>query len=167
MKYFSKEIQKDGYIYKTAGVKARDDVDAILRDAGFKELLIPTVGDEDRKEAGKVKKLMAHFRIRNVWNKETKHMGKGDILVIQYPTIEHSIFLTSVLRDLRKRGVKIYFLIHDLESLDDLDPCNMAIGHIVFSRFRTLIRSIKEVHIGHNVLPLVIGVEQVLAYHNL
>ena len=39
MKYFSKEIQKDGYIYKTAGVKARDDVDAILRDAGFKELL--------------------------------------------------------------------------------------------------------------------------------
>ena len=48
MKYFSKEIQKDGYIYKTAGVKARDDVDAILRDAGFKELLIPTVGDEDR-----------------------------------------------------------------------------------------------------------------------
>ena len=149
MKYFSKEIQKDGYIYKTAGVKARDDVDAILRDAGFKELLIPTVGDEDRKEAGKVKKLMAHFRIRNVWNKETKHMGKGDILVIQYPTIEHSIFLTSVLRDLRKRGVKIYFLIHDLEYIRLAVPGN---EEMTSAKSKRLELEQKALHFGNKII---------------
>ena len=116
MRYFSKEIQRDGYIYKTAGVKARDDVDAILRECGYKELFIPTVGD-DRKKAGKAKKLMAHFTIRNSWSKETKKLKAGDSLFIQYPTVEHSIFLTSVLRDLRKKGVKLYFLIHDLEYI--------------------------------------------------
>ena len=127
MRYFSKEIQRDGYIYKTAGVKARDDVDAILRECGYKELFIPTVGD-DRKKAGKAKKLMAHFTIRNSWSKETKKLKAGDSLFIQYPTVEHSIFLTSVLRDLRKKGVKLYFLIHDL--------LNKKISRYIYSQTR-------------------------------
>ena len=116
MKYYSKEVQKADYIQKTAGVKARDDVEAILKEEGYKELKISTIVD-DRKKTGKAKKLLAHFQVRSAWIKETKMIGKGDILFVQYPTIEHSIFLSSVFRDLRKRGAKIYFLIHDLEYI--------------------------------------------------
>ena len=116
MKCYSKEIQKQGHIYKTAGVKARDDTEAILGRKGFEEVLIPSLKD-DRVEAGKVKKALAHFQIRNMWRKKTAGLKKGDLLFIQYPTIEHSIFLASVFRDLRKRGVKIIFLIHDLEFI--------------------------------------------------
>ena len=57
MKCYSKEIQKQGHIYKTAGVKARDDTEAILGRKGFEEVLIPSLKD-DRVEAGKVKKAL-------------------------------------------------------------------------------------------------------------
>ena len=105
MKYFSKEIEEEGYLYKTAGVKARDDVEDILRKKGFKEVYIPTVSG-DREKASKVKKLTAHFKIRDIWKKKTAMIGEGDVLFVQYPTLEHSIFLSSVFRDLRKRGAK-------------------------------------------------------------
>ena len=116
MKYYSKEIQKAGYIYQTAGVKARDDVEKILAGEGYEELLIPSIED-DRKKINKIKKLAVHFRIRKIWKKETQKIGKNDILIVQFPVLEHCIFLSSVFRDLRKKGVKIYFLIHDLDYL--------------------------------------------------
>ncbi|HCA22039.1 MAG TPA: galactofuranosyltransferase [Lachnospiraceae bacterium] len=123
MKYFSKEIEEEGYLYKTAGVKARDDVEDILRKKGFKEVYIPTVSG-DREKASKVKKLTAHFKIRDIWKKKTAMIGEGDVLFVQYPTLEHSIFLSSVFRDLRKRGAKIIFLIHDLEYIRLAVPGN-------------------------------------------
>ena len=116
MNYYTREIPDEKYLYKTAGVKARDDIEAILGGQGYEELLIPMLG-YDRRTAGKVKKVSAHFKVRNVWHEKTKHIGKGDTIFIQYPTIEHSLFLASVLRDIRKRGARIVFLIHDLDYL--------------------------------------------------
>ncbi|SEF84544.1 hypothetical protein SAMN04487934_10437 [Eubacterium ruminantium] len=116
MKYFTKEIPDEKYLVKTAGVKARDDVETILEGAGYQELRIPAIM-EDRRSLGKVKKFQAHFQIRKVWSKVTRDIGAGDTILIQYPTIEHSIFLSSVFRDIRKRGGRIIFLIHDLDYL--------------------------------------------------
>ena len=116
MNYYSKEVTDIKFLYKTAGVKARDDVEYILRGIGYKEIGIPTLRD-DRKNVGKVKKVLAHFKVRNLWNKMTKELSKGDTILIQYPIREHTIFLSSVLRNIRKRGAKIIFLIHDLDSL--------------------------------------------------
>ena len=116
MKYYSKEIQKAGYIHQTAGVKARDDVEAILANEGFKELLIPSIND-DRKNMGKIKKISTHFQIRKIWKDSTKELKNKDLFIVQFPVLEHCIFLSSVFRDLRKRGVRIVFLIHDLDYL--------------------------------------------------
>lgn len=148
MKYFSKVVHKEGYIYKTAGVKARDDVDDILVESGYKEVFIPTVND-DREDIGKIRKVIAHLKIRNTWSKRTKNIGKGDVILIQFPTIEHSIFLSSVLRDLRKRGAKIYFLLHDLEYIRLSVPGN---EDMTKSKSKRLELEQRALHFGNKII---------------
>lgn len=148
MKYYSREIQKSEYLQKTAGVKARDDVEAILKEEGYSELLIPSL-DENRKTLGKVKKVATHFHIRKIWKDSTKNLTKGDEILIQYPTIEHSIFLSSVFRDLRKKGVRIIFLIHDLEYMRLVVSDN---ENMTKSKGRRLELEQKALHFGNRII---------------
>ena len=41
----------------------------------------------------------------------------GDQLLIQFPMLHHSFFTTRLVRKIQRRGVQVYFIIHDLEAL--------------------------------------------------
>ena len=44
-------------------------------------------------------------------------LESGDQLLIQFPMLHHSFFTTSLVRKIQRRGVQVYFIIHDLEAL--------------------------------------------------
>lgn len=116
MNYFVSEVQTDEGVQKTAGVKARDDVEAILKKMGMQELQIVTKWQE-RKEGSIAYRVSVHSKVKKVWEKSLSMLKSGDILIVQFPIIEHSIFLSRVFKKLEKRGVRIVLIIHDLELL--------------------------------------------------
>ncbi len=115
-RFFTREIRtEDGYA-RTAGIKARDDVDAILTGAGWEGILID-VPAEDRAAQNKAQKLLYHEKLRRIWSKALADLGSGDTLLVQFPLVNHFITDSLVLREVRRRGVKIVLLIHDLDML--------------------------------------------------
>lgn len=126
MKYFIQELQDDEGLQKTAGIKARDDVDAILASMGYAPLRI-VVDQNRRKEAGSLESLKIHFQIGQIWKDALKDLGEGDTLVIQFPVSSHSVMIAPQVRRCQKRGARIILLVHDLETLrvltrDDIKP---------------------------------------------
>lgn len=115
MIYYTSEIQIEDGLKKTAGIKARDDIEAIFRKDGYKALQIESAAFG----TGTFEKLKNHYRISRKWKNATVSLKKKDILIIQFPAINHSLFLRGVISDLQRRGVRIVLLIHDLEILRD------------------------------------------------
>ena len=116
MKYYTREVwSQEGY-QRTAGIKARDDVDTILDHMGFipLEISVPQVDRDHQSTAGK---FGFHVKLRNIWNKALSSVGKGDTLVIQFPIVNHSVLLSQCIGRLRKKGTRVILLIHDLEIL--------------------------------------------------
>lgn len=116
MNYYVKEVYKDESLQKTAGVKARDDVETILDRIGFERIILES-RNENRKNGNSLQKFFWHFKILNIWLKSTEGLKSGDTLFVQIPVMEHSIVLDRVFNKLKNRGVKVILLIHDLESL--------------------------------------------------
>ena len=116
MKYYTKEIWNEEGYQRTAGIKARDDVDVILEKNGYKgiEICMPQT---DREGQNVLEKAGYHYRLMKVWDDCLSVTGEGDVLVIQFPIVNHSVLLASCIRKARKRGVRIILLIHDLEIL--------------------------------------------------
>ncbi len=101
--------------HHTAGVKARDDAEKILLDAGCKELVIEI--SDDRDNAGKLDKLLVHFELLKEWNKTFSPVEKGDTVYIQFPVVNHTLVMDRAIKKLISKGVKVVALIHDLEVL--------------------------------------------------
>ncbi len=116
MKYFIQELQDDEGLQKSAGVKARDDVDSILEEQGFVPLRI-VVDQNRRKEAGSLESLMIHAQIGKLWKDALKDLGEGDSLLIQFPVSSHSVMIASQVKACQRRGCRIVLLIHDLDTL--------------------------------------------------
>lgn len=116
MEYYICEKQMDEGLQKTAGVKAREDVEVILSQMGCLALDIPS-NDDRRRSAHGFKKLMWHFRIWKIWEKNLKKLQKGDCIYVQFPIIEHSFLLAHLFKRLSGRGIKVVLIIHDLELL--------------------------------------------------
>lgn len=116
MMYFIQEIQSDNKIKKTAGTKARDDISTILSEIQCQKILLEN-DTEARKTASPIKKLKWHFDIRKLWQQKTTHLKQGDILIIQFPIVNHSLVLGGVINKLQKHGIKIALLIHDVDTL--------------------------------------------------
>lgn len=116
MNYYVKELQTDAGVQMTAGIKARDDADDILEKNGVKPIKIVS-NEGDRKKKSFFRRLVSHYLVAQTWNISLKELKRGDTLFIQFPSIEHSILLFSVLKKLKKRDVKIVLIIHDLELL--------------------------------------------------
>lgn len=116
MNYYIKERKFDDETAKTAWSKARDDVEQICESKGYGSILVwPDFGN--RKNLGRVEKLKMHFRMKGIWERQTEDLQRGDVLLIQLPVINNCIFLSSILNNLKKRGVSIVGLVHDLELL--------------------------------------------------
>ena len=115
MKYYSREIQNKDELLRTAGVKARDDADAILSGDGWEQIVFQF--DTAAETKGLLDTLHTHFRNYKVWADRMKRLKSGDTLLIQFPIKNHSVFISRLISKYVKKGVRIVLLIHDLESI--------------------------------------------------
>ena len=92
MKYFIQEVINDKGLQKTAGIKARDDIDRILLAEGYRPVHIE-MDQNARNAASLPKRLGIHFEIRQKWAAGLKDLTAGDILLIQFPVSSHSVLI--------------------------------------------------------------------------
>ena len=111
MKYFLKEEFLKDSGARNAGNKARNDVEEIVKREGYQPLLLTV---EDWYHMGTVK---AQQHKAKALAQAFSQLKSGDQLLIQFPMLHHSFFTTHLVRKIQRRGVKVYFIIHDLEAL--------------------------------------------------
>lgn len=111
MKYYLKEEFLHDNNVKNAGNKARNDVESIVRSQGFEPLILSV----DNWYNMSITKAQIHKA--KSFRKSLNRLNKGDELLIQFPMLHHSFFTTLLVKRARKRGVKIQFIIHDLDAL--------------------------------------------------
>lgn len=128
MKYYISEYQLLENTQRTAGSKARDDVEMIFDSMGFKRIEIPA-NQENRSLANKIQKLRSHVIIYKKWKRILEGLKSGDSVIIQFPNIEHSILLPGLLRKLVNKNVKVVLLIHDLELLRTAKRTDVSISN--------------------------------------
>ncbi len=116
MNYYIHEAQLNDEDQKMAAVKARDDVEAILKEEGMKELDI-LFKLNGRENGGMGKKLKGHLDAYHLWNEKLKGLKAGDTLYIQFPVLFHTLLFAKIVKRLEKKGVKVIAIIHDLEIL--------------------------------------------------
>ena len=68
MKYYIKETQIDVERQKTAGVKARNDLESIFEDVGIKRLDMPVLMEKND-TSSKLAKLKNHRTVYKTWKK--------------------------------------------------------------------------------------------------
>ena len=111
MKYFLKEEFLKDSGARNAGNKARNDVEEIVKREGYQPLLLTV---DDWYHMGTVK---AQQHKAKALTQAFSQLKSGDQLLIQFPMLHHSFFTTRLVRKIQRRGVKVYFIIHDLEAL--------------------------------------------------
>ena len=94
MKYYTKEIWNEEGYQRTAGIKARDDVDSILDRNGFEaiEICVPA---KDRSSQNIAQKALYHLALSRIWDKCLSVVGNADVLLIQFPIVNHSVLLSG------------------------------------------------------------------------
>ena len=111
MKYYLKEEFLQDKNIKNAGNKARNDVEEIIKKEGFVPLLMIV------EDWYKMSTVRAQQHKAKALSQAFSQLKLGDQLLIQFPMLHHSFFTTHLVRKLQGRGVKVYFIIHDLEIL--------------------------------------------------
>lgn len=117
MKYYSKEYWVNDKVQKTAGVKARDDLDAVMASIGYQELAVYYSDEKGGASGNPLAKFKKQLSIYNSLKKSYSPLQRGDILFIQFPLNQTTVFYRFLIRRMRARGVHLIFLIHDLQSL--------------------------------------------------
>ena len=111
MKYYLKEEFLHDHNVKNAGNKARNDVEVIFNRLGYTPLKVRV------DDWYKMNVLNAQIHKYRALLRAFKRLKKNDDIVIQFPLLHHSLFINSILKSLKNKGVNIYLLIHDLETL--------------------------------------------------
>ena len=101
---------------RNAQSKARIDISEILSGLEAKEIEM-NPNNARRKAFGALKKMACHFSEYNKWKRSVRDLENGDILVIQFPVLSHTILLSRLFGRLKRRGVKVILVLHDLELL--------------------------------------------------
>ena len=116
MNYYVVETDKLKLIQKTAGVKARQDVETIFKWNNFKKIEIPCLieGRENKTRLGKIK---AHYDVYMLWKNALKKIKKNDWIYIQFPLLEHTMLFSLLIKNLEKRGIHTSIIIHDVEAI--------------------------------------------------
>ena len=130
MKYYLKDSFLHNAHEKNAGSKARNDVEAILISEGYKGL--------ELKVENWYK--MNFFKAQKHKYRATKsvfdQLGAGDELLIQFPIIHHTFFISQLIKQAQKRGAKFYLLIHDIETLRHAAGSEVKFRHKVRNYFQ-------------------------------
>lgn len=125
MDYLVREVSYENGQKKTAGVKARKDIEEIVKDNGFSILEMPYMSDK-RNSKSVFAKIGEHFYVLNKWYKILESLNKNDRLLVQFPVIEHSIFFYKFLKKAKKKGIIIILLVHDLEMMRYANDKNIS-----------------------------------------
>ena len=118
MNYYIKEIrtsEDNKKVEKHAGGKAREDISAIFSNEGFSELKIEVDGERGQKTV--LGKLMKHKEIYKKWLGVCKNLETNDTLIVQYPVIDHSLYMGKLGDYLKNNKIKLVLIIHDLALL--------------------------------------------------
>lgn len=105
---------------RLASEKARDDITRILTEGGtdmtFRKLNINF--DTGRWIDHPVPvQIGEHLKAKREWERKTRSLARGDVLLVQFPAVNHSLFLYQVLKSLKKRGVFLIAVLHDVEAI--------------------------------------------------
>ena len=111
MKYYLKEKFLHDKNTKNAGNKARNDVEEIVVREGYSPLLLMV---DDWYQMGTIR---AQRHKAKALSKAISKLKEGDQLLIQFPMLHHSFFTTHLVKRMQRKGVKVHFVIHDLEVL--------------------------------------------------
>lgn len=111
MKYYLKEEFLHDNNVKNAGNKARNDVEEIVKREGYQALVLSVDNWYN------MSIIKAQIHKAKSFSQSLNRLNKGDELLIQFPMLHHSFFTTLLVKKARKRGVKIQFIIHDLDAL--------------------------------------------------
>ena len=111
MKYYLKEEFLHDNNAKNAGNKARNDVEEIVKREGYQSLVLSV---DNWYEMGTLK---AQLHKSKAIGQALNQLKQGDELLIQFPMLHHSFFTTHHVKKAQKKGVKVHFIIHDLEAL--------------------------------------------------
>lgn len=114
--FFIKETVKSENRFN-AGSKARQDADRILLSMGGHPVEVDISFMEDRTASGRSKKIYYHYIAYKAWKKAVRHIPGNSILILQFPVISHTVFLRSLISQLKKKGIRVIAVIHDLEAL--------------------------------------------------
>ena len=130
MKYYLKDSFLSNEYEKNAGNKARNDVEAILVSEGYKGLELKV---ENWYKMNFFKAQQHKYRAtKSVFDQ----LGAGDELVIQFPIIHHTFFISQLIKQAQKRGAKFYLLIHDVETLRHAAGSEVKFRHKVRNYFQ-------------------------------
>lgn len=101
---------------KNALGKARNDIYRILNGLGYPETVIKHP-DIDRHRAGTLRKLVSHYTEAKKWKEKTALFRKGNVVLIQYPPVNHTMLFSGIVRRWKRKGVISVAFIHDLELI--------------------------------------------------
>lgn len=100
---------------KTASIKPREDISRILQSEGFDSVSFPTPRIEAK--GGTISKVLRHLSSYLKWKSVFYNFNSNDIIVIQYPPHNVCYFLHSAVKKAVSRGVRVIFILHDVETL--------------------------------------------------
>lgn len=115
MKYYVITRYWDYKLLKNSIVKGRDDIFRVLGELGLVPIEIPVMSDRDK--SGPLKTMLKQLKLARSWNEALDCAGKGDTVVIHNPPSKRFLLYPSVVRRLRKRGVRIVLDISDLDQV--------------------------------------------------
>lgn len=108
-------IVEKNFVENHAGSKARNDIAQILIEHKWLPLTV-----HHSEEKGTLDKIRMIFITWLDWNRVFRRMPKNSELLVQYPLAMYpkvSTVAIPFLKKLKKKNVKLTFLIHDLDSL--------------------------------------------------
>lgn len=116
LKYLIRERLRG--LENSAGVKARDDIEDIL--IGMADYVPLDYVTEAGKSGSAMALIKAHRERYKILKGVVSSLKPGDELVIQFPMFGDSIFAVRLFKKLTSSGVKVRFIVHDLEMFRDI-----------------------------------------------
>ena len=162
MKYFLKEEFLKDSGARNAGNKARNDVEEIVKREGYQPLLLTV---DDWYQMGTLK---AQQHKAKALAQAFSQLKSGDQLLIQFPMLHHSFFTTRLVRKIQRRGVQVYFIIHDLEALRYANLDTVPLKHKIRVHLQeSSLLKVADGVIAHNPIMKSVLVEKGLPEHKL
>ena len=162
MKYFLKEEFLKDSGARNAGNKARNDVEEIVKREGYQPLLLTV---DDWYQMGTLK---AQQHKAKALAQAFSQLKSGDQLLIQFPMLHHSFFTTRLVRKIQRRGVQVYFIIHDLEALRYANLDTVPLKHKIRVHLQeSSLLKVADGVIAHNPIMKSVLVEKGIPEHKL